>query len=75
MGGLVRFPDRSTAFICRMSTRRRADCSFFECRFEHVALCDAVVGARGGTCNRKMCEDHRTRVGDDLDHCPATCTL
>jgi len=37
-------------------------------------LCDFVVGhLRGGkasTCDAPMCERHRTRVGDDRDHCP-----
>jgi hypothetical protein len=39
-----------------------------------VALCDHPAGqdlsGKPLTCDMPMCEQHRTRVGENLDHCP-----
>jgi hypothetical protein len=34
-----------------------------------VALCDEPVGARR-TCDLRLCEEHRVRVGHNRDRCP-----
>lgn len=44
------------------------------CARQAVALCDFPVGlvmaGAAVTCDRPMCARHRTRVGDNVDHCP-----
>jgi hypothetical protein len=55
--------------IC--GTERYRKCSVPECRAHGRFQCDFAVATRqSGTCDRYMCERHRTRVGPDRDFCP-----
>jgi len=50
--------------------RARAErCSVSGCKGKVVALCDAP-GTGRRTCDRRLCEEHRARVGQNRDHCP-----
>lgn len=39
------------------------------CSAMSTRACDAPIGS-GHTCSMPICEEHATRVGDDLDLCP-----
>lgn len=56
---------------------RRLPCQVPGCTNPHVALCDfPLAGPKAGrTCDRRMCEAHRTRVGRDQDHCAVHAAL
>lgn len=51
--------------IC-MGRAQRQRCS--ECSKDSVALCDFPT-RHGKTCDRRMCGEHRHRVGPNVDHC------
>ena len=44
-------------------------CQVNGCDDDHVALCDYRVG-EGKTCDKRMCQAHRTRAGNNIDYCP-----
>jgi hypothetical protein len=44
-------------------------CEVGGCDEDHMALCDYPV-ADGKKCDKRMCEVHRTRVGNNMDYCP-----
>jgi len=44
-------------------------CEVSGCDEDHLALCDYPV-ADGKTCDKRMCEAHRTRAGSNIDYCP-----
>jgi hypothetical protein len=59
----------SSAIVCdRGRSRRMAKCQVPDCGHEMVALCDEPDGH--GTCDFKMCSQHRTQVGNNRDRCP-----
>ena len=60
-----------SGFICTRGIRR-LKCQIDGCSAEHVALCDfPLQGLKAGkTCDRRMCEGHRAKVGPDRDLCP-----
>ena len=50
-------------------SRGRPGCD--TCGAPSVALCDyPVASGTGGTCDARMCERHRHRVGPGVDYCP-----
>jgi hypothetical protein len=49
---------------------RRLNCSVPGCLAAHVALCDFPLKGKG-TCDLRLCEQHRVKVGPDEDRCPA----
>lgn len=56
------------AIICtRGGAHRRTRC--YACQAPHEALCDWPTGD-GQTCDRKLCGQHRSRQGGDVDYCP-----
>lgn len=64
-------------FMCSRG-RRREPCSVAGCTSPYVALCDfPLAGPKAGkTCDRRMCEQHRTRMpGKDRDFCPVHARL
>lgn len=76
-----RLPDGSTAILCGVREPKAPRCSQLaqrqpthgpraRCPFPTVALCDYPIG-KGRTCSAKICSEHRTKAGPDLDHCPA----
>jgi len=58
-----------SAWICGVRAPRRAACSVPHCERPAAALCDFPLKTK--TCDAKLCETHRVKVGDDRDHCPA----
>lgn len=55
--------------IC--GSERYQKCSVPECRAHARYLCDFAVPTRkSGTCDRPICERHRTRVAAERDYCP-----
>jgi hypothetical protein len=44
-------------------------CEVSACDEDQMALCDYPV-ADGKTCDKRMCEVHRTRSGNNMDYCP-----
>jgi hypothetical protein len=52
---------------CRIGRRPRATCDF--CTRSSVALCDHTVSATK-TCDKRICPQHRRRVGVNVDRCP-----
>jgi hypothetical protein len=61
-------PDGSfTAIICSRGRRKVEPCAY--CGKPFTSLCDFPTEG-GGTCDRKMCNDCRTTIGNDLDVCP-----
>lgn len=60
------------AWICG-GRGRRPTCKVPNCGRPQAALCDFPIDRRGkrGTCDASMCEEHRTKVGPNRDHCPA----
>jgi hypothetical protein len=44
-------------------------CEVSGCDEDHMALCDYSV-ADGKTCDKRMCEVHRTQAGNNMDYCP-----
>ncbi|MCA9653204.1 MAG: hypothetical protein KC501_25040 [Myxococcales bacterium] len=66
--------DGFTAITCSRGARRRAAaCDEPHCQRPHTRLCDYPVtrGGRPGTCDRKLCDGHAVRMGEDTDYCPA----
>ena len=67
----MRLAARSTPTACKCDDFANAN---ERCLRMVVALCDHPAGedlaGNPVTCDRPMCERHRTGVGDDLDHCP-----
>lgn len=55
-------------FFCRKPLPKRERCAF--CIGAVVALCDHRKPGSRRTCSARLCEQHRTRVGPDLDVCP-----
>ena len=56
-----------TAIVCHRGPRSRpAKC--FYCKTPHIRLCDHPI-APGKTCSRKLCQEHATSTGADLDLC------
>ena len=76
------FPDGSTAIVHMKLALRRPpkpcpwpdfDDPAQPCRRMGDALCDAPVEGRADgvfTCDKVMCERHRTHVGRNVDFCP-----
>lgn len=70
--------DGFTGFVCYRGLRRPPGpvCSVKGCERPAPYLCDAPIkprrvrGKLQTTCDRKLCEEHRTSVGDDVDWCP-----
>jgi hypothetical protein len=62
-----RTPDGGMAIICSRG-RRAPSCQEPGCRQISTALCDFPT-TRGKTCDRRMCQAHRTTVGPDRDYC------
>lgn len=68
--------DGFTGFVCYRGTDLRPRCSVKDCEKLAPYLCDAPIKPRQrgrkiqSTCDRKLCEEHRTSVGDDVDWCP-----
>jgi hypothetical protein len=58
-----------TGWVCRGRQPRPAGCSVPHCGRPHTVLCDFPMKAK--TCDAKLCDAHRTKVGPNLDHCPA----
>lgn len=46
---------------------RSINCCHF-CKDRHTKLCDFPL--KFGTCDKRMCVNHATSVGEDLDYCP-----
>jgi hypothetical protein len=65
-----------TAIVCGPRGRRQW-CSIPGCHGECARLCDfPLLGKKAGkTCDAKVCRDHATSVGTDLDYCPAHARL
>lgn len=65
--------DGVTMILCTRGHKKVAKCHW--CAKPSVALCDfeIKVGDVGHkhTCDKPMCEDHRTPVGKNVDHCPS----
>ena len=60
-------------FACTRGQRETCN----SCRGTSVALCDwPLAGEKTGqTCDRRMCKDHRTSVGPNVDYCPSHAAL
>lgn len=61
------------AMLCSRGPRPRPrvlPCQEAGCAYPHVALCDGLK-AGGGTCDRRMCGQHRHVIGRDRDLCPS----
>lgn len=67
--GAVSAAGGSAMHLCIRGPSRPKLCQEDGCRSPHVALCDEPAGGRG-TCDRRICATHRTRVGDNRDRCP-----
>lgn len=69
----IPFKDKDGKFVGIACTRGRglrpSRCVEPGCAVPHTKLCDWSMG-NGKTCDRKMCDAHATRVGDDVDYCP-----
>jgi hypothetical protein len=67
---VFRLPDGQSAIVC--SRRRRTPrCWCAGCGAPGTYQCDAPVPARkSGTCDRHICNAHRTIGGQDIDFCP-----
>lgn len=65
-----------TIITCRRSALR-VRCSIEGCIREHTKLCDFPLKGRkaGKTCDKKLCDEHATKVGPDRDCCPAHASL
>jgi hypothetical protein len=61
-----RRPDGTMMIVC--SRRTTPVCSVADCGRPSKYLCDWPVG--DGTCDRHLCEKHRTNVGSQRDFCP-----
>jgi hypothetical protein len=58
------------AIVCSQR-RRHAKCSAPGCGGPGTYLCDAPApNRRSKTCDKHMCNAHRTPVGPGLDYCP-----
>lgn len=66
---VIRDENGIRAIACSRGRREYCD----TCRRPSVALCDFKVkrGGKEATCDRRMCAQHRTNVGPDMDYCPA----
>lgn len=64
----VRRLSSTIVFACRGRQPARDTCKF--CPELSVALCDHRKPGSRRTCSARMCDQHRTRVGPDLDVCP-----
>lgn len=63
----VHLPGGGVAIV-KMGNTPRKKCSF--CNSWCVALCDGRDDRKkSGTCDARMCEFHRHRVGENLDLC------
>lgn len=62
----VRIGD-TTAIVCTRGRGSRSKCMY--CKQTCTKLCDAPMPG-GKTCDRKLCDGHARRVGDDKDFCP-----
>lgn len=73
---VIKFVDGSHAIVCHRGTRAKR-CQFCN---EHASFeCDGPKPKKkSGTCDKRMCESHRTkvrdtvteRVRDTVNHCP-----
>jgi hypothetical protein len=67
----IRLPNGTPAIVCTRGRRRRQKCWFRGCSADALYQCDAPMSDRkSGTCDRHVCEAHRTRAGRDVDFCP-----
>lgn len=55
-----------TAIACSRGQRRQR-CSY--CSNWAPYLCDFFVGITNRPCDRPICEDHRVKIGVNVDHC------
>lgn len=65
----IRLPDGSGVIVCGARQPRAARCQWAGCLRPHAALCDFPIG-NGRTCDAKICEAHRLRIGPNEDRCP-----
>lgn len=75
---VIKYRDGSTFILCNRGTKNKR-CEF--CREPAKYQCDGESKTRrSGTCDKRMCEEHRTSMGDrglelvedTIDYCP-TC--
>lgn len=59
------------AIVCSRG-RRKQLCSVAECYSNGTLLCDFPDAKRkSGTCDKPVCHRHATKIGPDVDYCPA----
>lgn len=63
------------AVVCTGGGGRRLKCQVRGCTRGVVALCDHVLdpyarGTKRRTCDARLCDEHRVRVGANRDLCP-----
>lgn len=68
-GAAVASAGGGAAFVCVRGRGRVQKCAEPGCGDPTTPLCDEPV-AGGRTCDRRMCDAHRTRVGRNRDRCP-----
>lgn len=66
----VRLPGGGTAIVCTRGSRRTPRCSMAKCERPGRYQCDAKNALGHGTCDRWLCEMHRTSAGGNVDYCP-----
>ena len=68
---IVRFEDGGVAVICGRPSRKQGPrCQHPGCNAPGTRLCDAPRDDRvTRSCDRRVCEQHSTRVGENTDHC------
>ena len=66
----IRFPGGGGGFACSRGNQARGGGRCYICDKPSTKLCDAPV-EQGRTCDRNICDRHATRVGPNLDVCPA----
>jgi len=65
---VIKIPGGATAIVCSRGSRPRpVPCHY--CGKPTTILCDFTGPIAKKTCDRPICENHRDKVGPDLDHC------
>ena len=63
---LISLPHGGSAIICGRG--RRTYCEHTGCGAPSTKLCDGP-GTIGGTCDKRMCDEHAHNIGPDRDLC------
>ena len=57
---------QGNAILCTMGSEKY--CQYEYCGRLVIVLCDFQI--KDGTCDMRLCEKHRKRVGKNKDYCP-----